>query len=134
MKEKTAILSLRISPELKRKLEARADDEHKTLTEFVRKTLAHSQEESVMDSAKEKLTELQTEVSKAEELLGNFQSRHTELMDQLVNVQNGLASEMENRRKVLQRNRLLDIVLMTIFCVAGSVLGGLILELMRVKG
>jgi len=134
MKEKTAILSLRISPELKRKLEARADDEHKTLTEFVRKTLAHSQEKSVMDSAKEKLAELQTDVSKAEEQVSNFQSRHTKLMDQLVNLQNGLVSEMENRRKVLRRNRLLDIVLMTIFCVAGSVLGGLITELMRVRG
>jgi len=134
MKEKTAILSLRISPELKRKLEARADDEHKTLTEFVRKTLAHSQEKSVMDSAKEKLAELQTDVSKAEEQVSNFQSRHTKLMDQLVNLQNGLVSEMENRRKVLQRNRLLDIVLMTIFCVAGSVLGGLIAELMSVRG
>jgi len=134
MTEKTAILSLRISPELKRKLEARADDEHKTLTEFVRKTLAHSQEESVMDSAKEKLAELQTDVSKAEEQVSNFQSRHAKLMDQLVNLQNGLVSEMENRRKVLRRNRLLDIVLMTIFCVAGSVLGGLITELMRVRG
>jgi len=134
MKEKTAILSLRISPELKRKLEARADDEHKTLTEFVRKTLAHSQEKSVMDSAKENLAELQTDVSKAEEQVSNFQSRHTKLMDQLVNLQNGLVSEMENRRKVLQRNRLLDIVLMTIFCVAGSVLGGLIAELMSVRG
>jgi len=134
MTEKTAILSLRISPELKRKLEARADDEHKTLTEFVRKTLAHSQEKSVMDSAKEKLAELQTDVSKAEEQVSNFQSRHTKLMDQLVNLQNGLVSEMENRRKVLRRNRLLDIVLMTIFCVAGSVLGGLITELMRVRG
>ena len=134
MKEKTAILSLRITPELKRKLEACADDEHKTLTEFVRKTLAHSQEESVMDSAKEKLAELQTDVSKAEERVSNFQSRHTELMDQLVNVQNGLVSEMENRRKILQRNRLLDIVLMTIFCIAGSMLGGLITDLARIKG
>ena len=134
MTEKTAILSLRISPELKQKLEARADDEHKTLTEFVRKTLAHSQEESVMHSAKEKLAELQTDVSKAEEQVSNFQSRHAKLMDQLVNLQNGLVSEMENRRKVLRRNRLLDIVLMTIFCVAGSVLGGLITELMRVRG
>lgn len=134
MTEKTAILSLRISPELKRKLEARADDEHKTLTEFVRKTLAHSQEESVMDSAKEKLAELQTDVSKAEERISNFQSRHTKMMDQLVNAQNGLISEMENRRKILRRNRLLDIVLMTMFCVAGSVLGGLIAELMKIKG
>lgn len=134
MTEKTAILSLRISPELKRKLEACADDEHKTLTEFVRKTLAHSQEESVMDSAKEKLAELQTDVSKAEERVSDFQSRHTELMDQLIDAQNGLVSEMENRRKILRRNRLLDIVLMTIFCVAGSVLGGLITELVRVKG
>ena len=134
MTEKTAILSLRISPELKRKLEASADDEHKTLTEFVRKTLAHSQEESVMDSAKEKLTELQTDVSKAEERISNFQSRHTELMDQLIDAQNGLVSEMENRRKILRRNRLLDIVLMTMFCVAGSVLGGLIAELMSIKG
>lgn len=134
MTKKTAILSLRISPELKRKLEAHADDEHKTLTEFVRKTLAHSQEENVMDSAKEKLAELQTDVSKAEERVSNFQSRHTELMDQLVNVQNGLVSEMENRRKILQRNRLLDIVLMTIFCMAGSMLGGLITVLTRIKG
>ena len=134
MTEKTAILSLRISPELKRKLEASADDEHKTLTEFVRKTLAHSQEESVMDSAKEKLAELQTDVSKAEEQVSNFQSRHAKLMDQLVNLQNGLVSEMENRRKILRQNRLLDIVLMTMFCVAGSVLGGLIAELMRIKG
>ncbi|MCV6721554.1 DUF1778 domain-containing protein [Neisseria meningitidis] len=134
MTEKTAILSLRISPELKRKLEARADDEHKTLTEFVRKTLAHSQEESVMDSAKEKLAELQTDVSKAEERISNFQSRHTELMDQLIDAQNGLVSEMENRRRILRRNRLLDILLMTMFCVAGSVLGGLITELMRIKG
>ena len=134
MTEKTAILSLRITPELKRKLEACADDEHKTLTEFVRKTLAHSQEESVMDSAKEKLAELQTDVSKAEEQISNFQSQHTKLMDQLVNAQNRLVSEMENRLKVLRRNRLLDIVLMTMFCIAGSVLGGLITELMRVKG
>jgi len=134
MTEKTAILSLRISPELKQKLEARADDEHKTLTEFVRKTLAHSQEENIMNSAKEKLAELQTDVSKAEERVSNFQSRHTELMDQLVNVQNGLVSEMENRRKILQRNRLLDIVLMTIFCIAGSMLGGLITDLTRIKG
>jgi len=134
MTEKTAILSLRISPELKRKLEACADDEHKTLTEFVRKTLTHSQEESVMHSAKEKLAELQTDVSKAEEQISNFQSRHTELMGQLVDAQNGLLSEMENRRKILRRNRLLDIVLMTMFCVAGSVLGGLILELMKIKG
>ena len=134
MTEKTAILSLRISPELKRKLEARADDEHKTLTEFVRKTLAHSQEESVVDSAKEKLAELQTDVSKAEEQISNFQSQHTKLMDQLVNAQNRLVSEMESRLKVLRRNRLLDIVLMTMFCIAGSVLGGLITELMRVKG
>jgi len=134
MTEKTAILSLRITPELKRKLEACADDEHKTLTEFVRKTLAHSQEESVVDSPKEKLAELQTDVSKAEERISNFQSRHTELMDQLIDAQNGLVSEMENRRKILRRNRLLDIVLMTIFCVAGSVLGGLIAELMKIKG
>jgi len=134
MTEKTAILSLRITPELKRKLEACADDEHKTLTEFVRKTLAHSQEESVMHSAKEKLAELQTDVSKAEEQVGNFQSQHTKLMDQLVNAQNRLVSEMESRLKVLRRNRLLDIVLMTMFCIAGSVLGGLITELMRVKG
>ena len=134
MKEKTAILSLRISPELKRKLEARADDEHKTLTEFVRRTLAHSQEESVVDSAKEKLDELQTDVSKAEERISNYQSRHTELIGQLVDAQNGLVSEMETRRKILRRNRLLDIVLMTIFCVAGSVLGGLITELVRLKG
>ena len=134
MTEKTAILSLRITPELKRKLEACADDEHKTLTEFVRKTLAHSQEESVMHSAKEKLAKLQTDVSKAEERVSDFQSRHTELMDQLIDAQSGLVSEMENRRKVLRRNRLLDIVLMTIFCVAGSVLGGLITELVRVKG
>jgi len=134
MTEKTAILSLRISPELKRKLEARADDEHKTLTEFVLKTLAHSQEESVMDSAKEKLAELQMEISKTEERASNFQSLHTKLMDQLVSTQNRLISEMENRRKVLRRNRLLDIVMMTMFCVAGSVLGGLIAELMRIKG
>ena len=134
MTEKTAILSLRISPELKRKLEARADHEHKTLTEFVRKTLAHSQEESIVDSAKENLAELQTDVSKAEERISNFQSRHTKMMDQLVNTQNGLVSEMESRLKVLRRNRLLDIVLMTMFCIAGSVLGGLITELMRVKG
>ena len=134
MTEKTAILSLRISPELKRKLEARADHEHKTLTEFVRKTLAHSQEESVVDSAKEKLAELQTDVSKAEEQISNFQSQHTKLMDQLVNAQNRLVSEMESRLKVLRRNRLLDIVLMAMFCIAGSVLGGLITELMRVKG
>jgi len=134
MTEKTAILSLRITPELKRKLEACADDEHKTLTEFVRKTLAHSQEESVMHSAKEKLAELQTDVSKAEERISNFQSRHTELMDQLIDAQNGLVSEMENRRKILRQNRLLDIVLMTMFCVAGSVLGGLIADLIRIKG
>lgn len=134
MTEKTAILSLRISPELKRKLEARADHEHKTLTEFVRKTLAHSQEENVVDSAKEKLAELQTDVSKAEEQISNFQLRHTKLMDQLVNTQKGLVSEMENRRKILRRNRLLDIVLMTMFCLAGSVLGGLIAELMSIKG
>ena len=134
MTEKTAILSLRITPELKRKLEACADDEHKTLTEFVRKTLAHSQEESVMHSAKEKLAELQTDVSKAEEQISNFQSQHTKLMDQLVNAQNRLVSEIESRLKVLRRNRLLDIVLMTMFCIAGSVLGGLITELMRVKG
>lgn len=134
MTEKTVILSLRISPELKRKLEARADDEHKTLTEFVRKTLAHSQEESIMDSAKEKLAELQTDINKAEEQVSNFQSRHTELMDQLIDAQNGLVSEMENRRKILRRNRLLDIVLMTMFCVSGSVLGGLIAELMSIKG
>ena len=134
MTEKTAILSLRISPELKRKLEARADHEHKTLTEFVRKTLAHSQEENVVDSAKEKLAELQTDVSKAEEQISNFQLRHTKLMDQLVNTQKGLVSEMDNRRKILRRNRLLDIVLMTMFCLAGSVLGGLIAELMSIKG
>jgi len=87
-----------------------------------------------MDSAKEKLAELQTDVSKAEGRVSNFQSRHTELMDQLIDAQNGLVSEMENRRKILRRNRLLDIVLMTMFCVAGSVLGGLIAELMRFKG
>lgn len=134
MTEKTVILSLRISPELKRKLEAHANDEHKTLTEFVRKTLTRSQEESVMDSAKEKLAELQTDVSKAEERVSNFQSRHTELMSQLVGAQSGLVSEIENNRKILRQNRMFDIVLMAIFCVAGSVLGGLITELVRVKG
>ena len=52
-----------------------------------------------MHSAKEKLAELQTDVSKAEEQISNFQSQHTKLMDQLVNAQNRLVSEMENRLK-----------------------------------
>ncbi|EFW7518772.1 hypothetical protein O9K95_004561 [Escherichia coli] len=123
MTEKTSILSFRITPELKTKLETRASLQRKTLTEFVRDSLSDSEGEQILKSARQELTELESDARDMDARISALKTQYGEMMETVANSQKGLLSELESRRKRLRSNRWTDIVLMTGFCLFGSFLG-----------
>ncbi|WP_174870959.1 type II toxin -antitoxin system TacA 1-like antitoxin [Pectobacterium polaris] len=123
MTEKTSILSFRITPELKTKLETRASLQRKTLTEFVRDSLSDSEGEQVLKSARKEFTELESDARKMDARISALKTQYGEMMETVANSQKGLLSELESRRKRLRSNRWVDIGLMTVLCLFGSFLG-----------
>jgi len=128
MSEKSTILSFRVSPELKRKLEIRAEIEKKNLTEFVRDTLSHSQGESVLRSAREEFTELESDANKLDGKINDFTKQYTAMLETLTREQKELIGELTMRKLRLKRDRLFDSLQMAMFCVIGSLLGGVGLQ------
>lgn len=123
MTEKTSILSFRITPELKSKLETRASLERKTLTEFVRDSLSDSEGEQILKSARKEFTELESDAQQMDARINSLKTQYGEMMETVANSQKGLLSELESRRKRLRSDRWVDIGLMTMFCLLGSLLG-----------
>jgi len=123
MTEKTSILSFRITPELKTKLETRASLERKTLTEFVRDSLSDSQGEEILKSARKEFTELESDAREMGSLIAALKTQYGEMMEIIASRQNGLLDELESRRKRLRANRWVDITLMTGLCFLGAFLG-----------
>ena len=123
MTEKTSILSFRITPELKTKLETRASLERKTLTEFVRDSLSDSEGEQILKSARKEFTELESDAREMDARISALKTQYGEMMETVANNQKGLLSELESRRKRLRGDRWVDIGLMTMFCLLGSLLG-----------
>lgn len=123
MTEKTSILSFRITPELKTKLETRASLQRKTLTEFVRDSLSDSQGEEILKSARQELTQLESDARDMDARISALKTQYGEMMETVGNTQKRLLSEFESHRKRLRGNRWVDIVLMTAFCIFGSFLG-----------
>lgn len=123
MTEKTSILSFRITPELKTKLETRASLERKTLTEFVRDSLSNSEGEQILKSARKEFTELESDASDMDARISSLKAQYSEMMESVAKTQSGLLGELESRRKRLRSNRWVDIALMTGFCFFGSFLG-----------
>lgn len=126
MTEKTSILSFRITPELKTKLETRASLESKTLTEFVRDSLSDSEGEQILKSARKEFTELESDAREMNDRISALKTQYGEMMETVANSQKGLLSEFESHRKRLRGNRWVDIALMTGFCMLGSFLGSAI--------
>ena len=123
MTEKTSILSFRITPELKTKLETRASLERKTLTEFVRDSLSDSEGEQILKSARKEFTELESDARDMDARISALKTQYGEMMETVANNQKGLLSELESRRKRLRSDRWVDIGLMTMLCLLGSLLG-----------
>lgn len=123
MTEKTSILSFRITPELKTKLETRASLQRKTLTEFVRDLLSDSQGEEILKSARQELTELESDAREIDARISALKTQYVEMMETVGKSQSGLLSAFESHRKRLRGNRWVDIVLMAAFCLFGSFLG-----------
>jgi len=123
MTEKTSILSFRITPELKTKLETRASLQRKTLTAFVRDSLSDSEGEQILKSARQELTELESDARDMDARISALKTQYGEMMEAVANNQKGLLSELESRRKRLRSDRWLDIGLMAMLCLLGSFLG-----------
>ncbi|EMO7601090.1 hypothetical protein WDR55_004624 [Salmonella enterica] len=123
MTEKTSILSFRITPELKTKLETRASLQRKTLTEFVRDSLSDSEGEQILKSARQELTELESDARDMDARISALKTQYGEMMETVAKNQKGLLSELESRRKRLRSDRWVDIGLMTMLCLLGSLLG-----------
>ena len=123
MPEKTVILSFRVSPKLKRKLELRASNEQKNLTEFVRELLSKSEGEKVLESAKQELTELEVNARDMSERVTALNAQYVEMMETVAIRQKTLLDDAESRRKRLKRDRIFDSLIMLIFCFLGAVLG-----------
>lgn len=119
MTEKTSILSFRITPELKTKLETRASLERKTLTEFVRDSLSDSEGEQILKSARKEFTELESDAREMDARMTSLKAQYSEMMESVAKTQSGLLGELESRRKRLRSNRWVDIALMTGFCFWG---------------
>jgi len=123
MTEKTSILSFRITPELKTKLETRASLERKTLTEFVRDSLSDSEGEQILKSARKEFTELESDAHEMDARISALKTQYSEMMETVANSQKGILDELESRRKRLRSDRWVDIGLMTMLCLLGSLLG-----------
>ncbi len=123
MTEKTSILSFRITPELKTKLETRASLQRKTLTEFVRDSLSDSQGEEILKSARRELTELESDAREMDARISALKAQYVEMMETVGKSQNGFVDEFERRRKRLRANRWVDTALMTALCFLGAFLG-----------
>lgn len=121
MTEKTSILSFRITPELKTKLETRASLERKTLTEFVRDSLSDSEGEQILKSARKEFTELESDVREMDARISALKTQYG--VETIASSQKGLRSELESSRKRLRSDRWVDIGLMTMLCLLGSFFG-----------
>jgi len=120
MTEKTSILSFRITPELKTKLETRASLERKTLTEFVRDSLSNSEGEQILKSARKEFTELESDAREMDVRISSLKAEYDQMMETVAESQKGLLDELESRRKRLRRDRWLDTSLMGVICLVGS--------------
>jgi len=81
MTEKTSILSFRITPELKTKLETRASLERKTLTEFVRDSLSNSEGEQILKSARKEFTELESDAREMDVRISSLKAEYGQMME-----------------------------------------------------
>lgn len=131
MSEKSTILSFRVSPELKRKLEIRAEIERKSLTELVRDTLSHSQGEEVLTSARKEFTELESDANALDRKINDFTNQYKGMLEMLTREQKELIGELTLRKRRLKRDRLLDSLQMSLFCIIGALLGGLGVQIMN---
>nr|WP_181375195.1 hypothetical protein [Pectobacterium carotovorum]ALG88723.1 hypothetical protein Drgb4_00003 [Pectobacterium carotovorum] len=131
MTEKTSILSFRITPELKTKLETRASLERKTLTEFVRGSLSDSEGEQILKSARKEFTELESDAREMDARIGSLKTEYGQMMETVAKSQKGLLDELESRRKRLRRDRWLDTALMGVICLVGSAVGSVVIEFSR---
>lgn len=131
MNEKSAILSFRINPELKRKLEIRAKIDKKTLTEFVRDTLSHSQGEAVLNSARKEFTELESDAQELNNKISDFNKQYRSMLETLTTEQKGLINELSIHKQKLKRDRLFDALQMAILCLIGSLIGGFSLQVIN---
>ena len=105
MNEKSTTISLRISAELKRKLEASAGNQNLTLTEYLREVISDTQGEKVLSLARQevasleaKAVRLEADVSRAMELFAiRLSSSRLE--------QEGLLRDLETARAVIKSER-----------------------------
>jgi len=130
MSEKSTILSFRVSPELKRKLEIRAETERKSLTELVRDALSHSQGEAVLASARKEFTELESDANALDCKINDFTNQYRAMLETLTREQEELIGELTIRKRRLKRDRVLDSLQMSLFCIIGALLGGLGVQIM----
>jgi uncharacterized protein (DUF1778 family) len=131
MKEKNSILSFRISPELKTKLETRASLKGKNLTEFVRDTLSHSQGEQVLEEARKEFTALESDANAMNERISVLKAQYGEMMEKVMLSEKTLLDALESRREALKRDRLLESVLFGTVCFSGAIFGSAGVELIR---
>jgi len=130
MSEKSTILSFRVSPELKRKLEIRAEIERKSLTELVRETLSHSQGEAILTYARKEFTELESDANALDCKISDFTNQYRAMLEMLTREQKELIGELTLRKRRLKRDRLLDSLQMSLFCIIGALLGGFCIQMM----
>lgn len=131
MTEKTSILSFRISPKLKTKLETRASLKNKTLTEFVRDTLSHSQGEQVLEAARKEFTEFESDANAMSDRISVLKADYTKMVEVVALSHKTLLNELESRRAALKQDRLVDSFLMGVICFSGSIFGAVGIELVR---
>jgi uncharacterized protein (DUF1778 family) len=131
MKEKTSILSFRISPELKTKLETCASLQSKNLTEFVRDTLSHSQGEQVLEEARKEFTSLESDANAMNERISVLKAQYSEMIEAVVFSEKTLLNALESRREALKQDRLIESVLFGTVCFSGAILGSAGVELIR---
>jgi len=104
-------------------LETRASLERKTLTEFVRDSLSDSEGEQILKSARKEFTELESDAHEMDARISALKTQYSEMMETVANSQKGILDELESRRKRLRSDRWVDIGLMTMLCLLGSLLG-----------
>lgn len=105
MNEKSTTISLRISAELKRKLEASAGDQNLTLTEYLRGVISDTQGEKVLSLAQREVASLEAKAVKLEAEVSRTMELFAIRLSSARLEQEGLLRDLEATRAAINSER-----------------------------
>jgi len=120
MNDKTAILSLRISEKLKRKIEAEARNQSISMTDYIRKIISDTHGEKLVLQAQVDIKLLEDSAKTLNTRLSELSERQNKLLDDMEARVGRISHIIERVSKATQKDRFMSLIIVVITVILVS--------------